>query len=234
LIRSPTRESSTRTRPRATRAVSPPSSKPWQRHQPQLRLPDGKPLRHRPDGLDHPPFARCAAAKQKAKNRLRAVFSLRKKTLLYEDSDARLGVWQKAGFGYQQLVVAREIHDEIPRHDIVITQIRMHNDTLHAIQRGRQTPRRISKIARSWFCPSRPKRTHHSRKALRPVTGAKSTAVGRNALDKDFCGVGSHWQRETGGETRQVRCRAGDDYSSSCIRLDFRLRLSNPKALESL
>ena len=87
---------------------------------------------------------------------------------------------------HQQFVVLGEIHAEIPGHDIVRTQVFMHDDTTHPIHAVGHAPRRITQVAAQAFASARSELTHDAGQAFGPVTGAESAPGLGDAQDIDF------------------------------------------------
>ena len=105
-----------------------------------------------------------------------------------------LGGWVRpqTGFSHLQAVVAREVHHEIPGHDVVIAQIVIHDDTLHPRQGGGNAPRRITQVTAGGGAAGA-KGAHDARQAFGPVAGPERLAFLGDALDEDFFGVvGNH------------------------------------------
>jgi len=91
---------------------------------------------------------------------------------------------------HPQVIVPREVDDEIPGHGIVIAQVAVDDDGLHAVDQARNAPGRITQVAAQRRAAGA-EGTHHAREALGPVARPEGSAIPGDALDEDFFGAGS-------------------------------------------
>src|SRR6187399_1921697 len=90
-----------------------------------------------------------------------------------------------------QIVVAREVHDEVPRHRLELAQLRIDDDALDAADDARHAVRRVTdEGARAAGRALGPEARHRAGEALGPVARAKRLAVARLTLDEDFARLG--------------------------------------------
>lgn len=75
-----------------------------------------------------------------------------------------------------KFVVDGEIHAEVPRHDIVVMQIPIDDDTSHAVDTGRDTPRRVAKVA-TRLGPPWTELAHDASQTLGPIAWTKGASV---------------------------------------------------------
>ena len=71
-----------------------------------------------------------------------------------------------------KFVVDGEIHAEIPRHDIVVMQISIDDDASHAVDAGRNAPRRVAKMA-TRLRPAWAELAHDASQTLGPIAWTK-------------------------------------------------------------
>lgn len=71
-----------------------------------------------------------------------------------------------------KFVVDRKIHAEVPRHDIVVMQIPIDDDASHAVDTGRNAPRRIAKMA-TRLGPTWTELAHDTSQTLGPIAWTK-------------------------------------------------------------
>ena len=102
-----------------------------------------------------------------------------------------------AGSTHDELVVAREVHDEVPRHRLDLAQRVVDEDALDAADEARLAVRRVADegggAAGRAF---RPKARHRAGQPLGPVARAKGLAVAGPALDEEFSRLGHAHQQQ--------------------------------------
>jgi len=84
-----------------------------------------------------------------------------------------------------QLVVTREVHDEVPRHRLEVAQLRIDDDALDAADDAGNAVRRVAdEGGRPAGRALGPEALHRAGEALGPVARAKRLAVACLTLDE--------------------------------------------------
>lgn len=96
----------------------------------------------------------------------------------------RLGIGQQARFNDFQVVVAGEIHHEIPCHRLVLAQRGIHHHTAGAVEDGGHAPGGIAQAMPPRA--GRAKLAHDASEPLGPIAGAKNPSIFGFTQDENF------------------------------------------------
>ena len=94
---------------------------------------------------------------------------------------------QQTSFHHLQVVVAGEVHHEVPGHGVFVAQVGVDDDALIAVQHIGHTPRGIAQVA-AGCCAARAELAHHARQTLGPIAGAKRASFMGDTQNKNFFG----------------------------------------------